>query len=71
MEGAVDSQYGTGDSEWDDFGDRGYDVGINFKTTNGWYSNGDGTDKYGFSALPGGFRGVDGSGFGSPGRYGW
>jgi uncharacterized protein (TIGR02145 family) len=35
--------------------------GSRLKATNGWNSNGNGTDDYGFSALPGGRRGTDGS----------
>jgi len=54
LEGAVDSQYGIGDPLWDyDFW-RGFDAGTNLKSTSGWYENGNGTDLYGFSGLPGG-----------------
>ena len=31
------------------------------KSTSGWYSNGNGSDAYGFSALPGGYRSSSGS----------
>lgn len=70
LEGAVDSQYGFGDQEWDIAWDyRGYDAGTNLKTTSGWYYGGNGTDLFGFSGLPGGSR--DGSGrFGLIGYYG-
>jgi len=62
LEGAVDSQYGIGDNTWDDEGPRGFDAGTNLKTTSGWYENGNGTDLFGFSGLPGGSRyGGDGS----------
>jgi uncharacterized protein (TIGR02145 family) len=57
LEGAVDSQYGIGDPEWDivyDF--RGFDAGTNLKTTSGWYINGNGADLFGFSGLPGGYH---------------
>jgi uncharacterized protein (TIGR02145 family) len=54
LEGSVDSQYGIGDPEWDLQNDRGIDAGTNLKTTTGWYENGNGSDLYGFSALPGG-----------------
>ena len=37
-------------------GYRGYDAGTNLKTTSGWYENGNGTDLFGFSGLPGGYR---------------
>jgi uncharacterized protein (TIGR02145 family) len=65
LEGAVDSQYGIGDPEWDDTGWRGLDAGMNLKTTSGWNSNGNGTDQFGFSALPGGFRSPDFIGVGN------
>jgi len=54
LEGAVDSQYGIGDNEWDDWGQRGFDVSPILRTTSGWYENENGTDLYGFSGLPGG-----------------
>lgn len=55
LEGAVDSQYGIGDPEWDIYSEfRGYDAGTNLKTTSGWNYNGNGTDLFGFSGLPGG-----------------
>jgi uncharacterized protein (TIGR02145 family) len=56
LEGAVDSQYAIGDPEWDGAGFRGYDAGTNLKTTTGWDVNGNGTDLFGFSGLPGGER---------------
>lgn len=57
LEGAVDSQVDIGDPEWDlSMTFRGFDAGINLKSTTEWYSNGDGTDIYGFSGLPGGYR---------------
>jgi uncharacterized protein (TIGR02145 family) len=60
LEGSVDSLYGIGHPEWD-IGNaaRGYDVGKNLKTSSGWVGPRNGTDKYGFSAMPGGFSGVD------------
>jgi len=64
LEGAVDSQYGIGDDIWDEFLDRGFDAGKNMKTTSGWIDNGNGTDLFGFSALPAGYNtgqiGIDG-----------
>lgn len=57
LEGAADSQYDVGDSEWDDSGWRGLDAGKRLKATTGW-SNNTGTDIYGFSASPGGHRSV-------------
>jgi len=54
LEGEVDSQYGYPDPEWDIAGWRGFDVGLNLKSTSGWSSGGNGVDLYGFMALPGG-----------------
>jgi uncharacterized protein (TIGR02145 family) len=57
LEGSVDSQYGIGDPEWDIYEYfRGYDAGTNLKTNSGWNANGNGTDLFGFSGLPGGDR---------------
>jgi uncharacterized protein (TIGR02145 family) len=60
--GTVDSQYGIGDPEWylppPEF--LGYDAGTNLKTIDGWYSNGNGTDLFGFSGMPGSFHNDDG-----------
>jgi len=57
LEGAVDSQYGIGDPEWDlEWEYRGYDAGTNLKATSGWNDSGNGTDLFGFSGLPGGAR---------------
>jgi uncharacterized protein (TIGR02145 family) len=70
LEGAVDSQYGIGDPEWDLFWEyRGYDAGTNLKATSGWYANGNGADLYGFSGLLGGYRDTNGS-FGNVGFIG-
>ncbi|MCD4788885.1 MAG: T9SS type A sorting domain-containing protein [Bacteroidales bacterium] len=54
LEGYADSQYVVGDPIWDQSNWRGIDAGVNLKSTNGWNSGGNGTDLYGFSALPGG-----------------
>nr|NQU94140.1 hypothetical protein [Bacteroidota bacterium] len=56
LEGEVDTQYNYPDPEWDDVGWRGHDAGLNLKSTADWTNNGNGTDLYGFSALPGGYR---------------
>ena len=45
-------------------------AGTKLKSTSGWYNNGNGTDDYGFSALPGGIGSSDGY-FGSVGDYGY
>jgi uncharacterized protein (TIGR02145 family) len=64
LEGAVDSLYHIGDTEWDNTFFRGYNAGTNLKSTSGWLNDGNGTDLFGFTALPGGMR--DGNGiFGS------
>ena len=55
LESNADTQYGVGNSEWDGTGYRGYDAGKRLKTTTGWSSN-TGTDAFGFSALPVGYR---------------
>jgi uncharacterized protein (TIGR02145 family) len=69
LEGAVDSQYGIGDNIWDNWGYRGTDAGRNLKTTSGWNENGNGTDLFGFSGLPGGHRSFYGNFYGG-GSYG-
>jgi len=46
-----------GDDEWTtliDFAGGEDDAGIKLKSKSGWIANGNGTDEYGFSALPGG-----------------
>jgi len=61
LEGEVDSQYGYPDAEWDGTDYRGFDAGLNLKSASDWYSGGNGTDLYGFTALPGGYRSNIGS----------
>lgn len=36
--------------------DRGENIGVKLKAMSGWFEEGNGTDEYGFSALPGGVR---------------
>ena len=69
--GAVDSQYGIGATEWylPSTGLQGFDAGTNLKTISGWIENGNGTDLFGFSGLPGGYRHTNGS-FNSVGEAG-
>lgn len=55
LEGTVDTQYPVSDPEWDNTGYRGYDAGKRLKSTSGWNEN-TGTDMFGFTALPGGYR---------------
>jgi uncharacterized protein (TIGR02145 family) len=52
LEGSVDSLYGIGDTVWDNSGLRGYDAGKRLKAPSGWRSGLNGTDNFGFSALP-------------------
>lgn len=47
---------GMSKSEADDIDDRGTNEGTKLKATSGWKNTGNGTDDYGFSALPGGAR---------------
>ncbi len=57
LEGAVDSNYGIGDPEWDiSWVYRGFNAGANLKTTTSLYPNGNGADLFGFSGLPSGYR---------------
>jgi uncharacterized protein (TIGR02145 family) len=70
LKGTVDSQYGVGDPEWELTRYQGYDAGLNLKSVSGWNYNGNGTDLYGFSGLPGGFRKFD-EGFFQEGDYGY
>lgn len=60
LEGAVDSQYGIGESQWDSLYTRGLDAGRNLRTTSGWTGGNNGTDLFGFSGLPSGYREYDG-----------
>jgi len=61
LEGYADTQYNYPDPEWDgaDLW-RGFNAGLHLKSTVGWNSGGDGTNLYGFWALPGGYRSSDG-----------
>lgn len=62
LEGVTDSQYGIVDSIWkSDWMYRGFDQGLNLKSTTGWDSYGNGMDIFGFKALGGGHRFPDGS----------
>lgn len=57
LEGAVDSQYGIGETEWDMLMEfRGFDAGLTLKSTSGWNDEGNGTDLFDFTCLPGGYR---------------
>lgn len=59
LEGYVDSQFNIGDIEWDKEGGRGFDAGMKLKSSSGWdtYSNSiNGTNDYGFDAVPSGYH---------------
>ena len=70
LEGAVDSQYKIGDPIWDELGYDGFDAGLILKDTVGWNGEGNGTDLYGFSGLPGGLRNAYGN-FQGMNNYGY
>jgi uncharacterized protein (TIGR02145 family) len=61
LEGTVDSQYPIGDPVWNNSGYRGYDAGLNLKSIGGWLFGGNGSDLYGFCALPCGCRYTNGN----------
>lgn len=62
LEGSVDSQFGIGDPIWEEWWTyRGFDAGMNMKSTTGWWEGASGSDPFGFSALPSGFRETDGT----------
>ena len=54
LEGEVDSQFDYPDPFWDIEGWRGYDVGLNLKSQNGWFADVNGLDAVGFTAKPAG-----------------
>jgi uncharacterized protein (TIGR02145 family) len=71
LEGTVDSQYGIGDPKWDiEYDYRGFDAGLNLKSISGWNYEGNGTDLFGFSGLPGGYVNI-GDYFIEVGFYGY
>lgn len=55
-------------SDANDTGQRG-SIGYKFKSTSGWGAGGNGTNSSSFSALPGGYRNIDGTFYGL-GSYG-
>ena len=60
LEGAADSLYTVSYSGWDTFDWRGSNAGKRLKSFSGWYENGNGTDNFGFAALPGAWRNYSG-----------
>lgn len=61
LEGTIDSQYPVGHPVWYSGKNRGFDVGLRMKATSGWLLNGNGTDEFDFTALPGGGRNPHGA----------
>jgi uncharacterized protein (TIGR02145 family) len=61
LEGIVDSYYPVGDPIWDQTGWRGHDAGFNLKSQNGWSIYGNGSDAYGFTAIPAGKCNINGT----------
>ncbi len=60
------------DAEWTtltDYVGGASTAGTKLKARSGWNSSGNGTDEYGFAALPGGY-GNSGGSFGGVGNYG-
>ena len=55
LEGNVDTDFGVGDPEWDGTLWRGDDAGLNLKSVSGWLDEGNGSEIFGFEALPGGY----------------
>ncbi len=58
LEGYVDSQYPIGHEVWSGStpSNRGFDVGLNLRSTSGWQQQNNGVNRYGFNALPVGNR---------------
>jgi uncharacterized protein (TIGR02145 family) len=71
LEGSVDGQFGVGDNNWDIWGPRGFEAGLNLKATQGWIQGGNGTDLYGFSGLGGGWIWGGGNTNGTGGQGNW
>ena len=61
LEGTVDSQYPVGDSVWNNYYWRGYDAGLNLKSTTGWYPGSNGSGLYSFEAFPCGYLNITGN----------
>jgi len=74
MDVCLDGWHIPSDAEWDvliDYAGGSSTAGKHLKAASGWHSGGNGTDRYGFSALPGGRGSSDGSfsSIGSGGRW--
>jgi uncharacterized protein (TIGR02145 family) len=55
LEGFADSQYGTGDPEWDKTGYRGSDAGKHLKSLLGWDDGDNGDNVHNFRVYPAGY----------------
>lgn len=72
LEGFSDTQFPSGDPEWDIAGWRGLDAGLQLKNESGWTQNGNGSNLYDFNALPAGYLEYTGGYFRiTEGAYFW
>ena len=62
---------GMSSAEIDNFGWRGVDEGAKLKSVSGWSGGGNGTDDFGFNALPAGYIAKDGESYGLGTRTYW
>jgi uncharacterized protein (TIGR02145 family) len=69
LEGFADSNYGIGDPEWNQENFRGSDAGYRLKSISGWSYSSNGSDAFGFTAKPAGYRNLNGD-FYNVGSYG-
>lgn len=56
LEGFMDSTFGIGSPVWNLLNYRGDQIGKSMKSPEGWFNDGNGTDEFGFTALPAGGR---------------
>jgi uncharacterized protein (TIGR02145 family) len=56
LEGVSDSLYRLGSAEWDSSGVRGVTAGYSLKSPWYWQNDGNGSDIFGFTVLPSGYR---------------
>jgi len=66
----LEMELGMSESEAISEGWRGTDQGTQLKSTSGWYCDGNGSDDFGFSALPGGRRASNNGNFAWGGNLG-
>ena len=67
----LEIELGMNSSEADATGERGSNQGDQLKSISGWYDNGNGTDDFGFSALPGGYLSAGGNVYDQAGQFGY